>query len=233
MKLPYPVLPRFSDWTRLDFRLLWVAIASFTTLWAGSAASAEESAPSLQISRPGPTELAVFDGRWTRIADDEAEAARLTTIDVAIEDLSWIVRRMAGGVIKRTTTPPPEVSFAWDGERLHQLVSDSKGERRRLVRLGGAPETLFDPYGGDFSSHWTWTETGLELHWAQHQAHGSNLYRVDDRDQTLLIEHRIQITGISGVDPIVYRARFGRTELPAVAAASDQSGSDAVARSRR
>jgi hypothetical protein len=33
-----------------------------------------------------------------------------------------------------------------------------------------------------------------------------------------MIEYRVQITGISGVDPIVSRARFGRSKLPTGAA---------------
>jgi len=233
MKLSFPLLPRISDRTRLGFVLVAVTIASLTTILASSATTAEERVSNMYIGEPGSSELALFGGKWKRIADDEAEAARLTNIDDAVEDLTWIVRKMAGGVLKKSTVPPPEMSFTWDGVHLHQLVRSRKGEQQRLVRLGGAPETFVDPRGGDFSSTWIWTELGLQLDWVQHQAHGRNIYRVDARDQTLVVESRIQITAISGVGPIVYRSRFGRAELPAVAAAAHQTGSTPLASERR
>jgi hypothetical protein len=173
---------------------------------------------------PSPTELALYDGLWHRIDDPDEDSLRLRSIDSAIRNLSWIVRRMAAGVLKKSTAPPPEMRFSWDGERLHQLVSAESGEASsRPVELDAPPRILTDPRGEDFASSWTWTSRGLEVHCKQHQAHGSNLYRVEPHAQTLVVEHRIEVTALSGIEPIVFRSRFGRDSLSAVSSASVDS----------
>ncbi len=170
---------------------------------------------------PGSVELAPFGGQWNRIPDEEEDASRHLSIDAAIDDLSWILRSMAGRMLKKSTAPPVEMGFDWDGERLHQLVHGAHGELRRPVQLNGDSQRHTNDRGDDFSSKWVWTEGGLQVHWVQDQAFGSNLYRVDPLDQMLRVEHRIQITAISGIEPIVFRSRFGRTDLPTVTAARD------------
>ncbi|MBJ18083.1 MAG: hypothetical protein CL933_01550 [Deltaproteobacteria bacterium] len=198
-----------------------IATAAFMTL---PVAKANEGV--VLPDSPGPTELALYDGHWDRIPDDDEDASRLRSIEAAIDSLSWIVRTMASGILKKTTVPPPEMSFSWDGENLHEVVRREGGDSLRQVRLDDIPEILTDSRGEDFSSTWTWTETGLQVNWSQRQAYGTNLYRVDDRDQTLRVEHRIQITAVSDVDPIVFHSHFARTELPAVAAAGDRETRD-------
>ena len=189
----------------------------------------------IESAQPSPTQLALYEGLWRRIDDLDADGHRLRSIDSAIRDLSWIVRRMAAGVLKQSTAPPAEMQFTWDGERLHQLVTSGSGEvSRRPVELGAPPRILTDPRGEDFASSWTWTSDGLQVDWKQHQAEGSNLYRIDPQTRTLVVEHRIQVTALSGIEPIVYRSHFGRDSLPAVSSARiDVSTPGAVTRETR
>jgi hypothetical protein len=195
-----------------------VTFAAILTLWTAQNVGAEEMASE---TTPGPAVLSAYDGRWNQIADDEAEALRLDSIGAAVEEMSWIMRRVASGVLKKSTKPPPKMEFDWDGGSLHQLVGNRDGNRvqRRLVRLNGAPEILVDPRGEDFSSNWIWTKSGLQVNWKQDQAYGSNIYRVEAGSELLFVEHRIHITAISGIEPIIYRSKFERDSLPAVAAA--------------
>jgi hypothetical protein len=201
-------------------RLLACLIVGLTSSPAWSDASASLPA--------GPTELALYDGLWRRIDDPDEDSRRLRSIDAAIRNLSWIVRRMAAGVLKKSTAPPQEMRFTWDGERLHQLVDSGAGDAsRRPVELDAPPRILTDPRGEDFASSWTWTRDGLQVHWKQHQAHGSNLYRIEPQTQRLVVEHRIQVTALAGIEPIVFRSRFGRESLPAVSSARVAPGSSA------
>jgi len=171
-------------------------------------------------------DLSNFEGHWQRIESTEADAARESSIEKAIAGLSWIVRTMASGVLKRTTAPPPEMQFAWDGARLHQGLPSDDGGFSRIIELDGELITRKDNRGVDFASCWKWTDGGLRFQWEQHQAEGNNFYRIDENAETLIVQHTIRVTGISNVDPIVFVSRFGRTDLPARAAA----GLDHVAR---
>ena len=164
-------------------------------------------------------DLSGYEGHWQRIEASESEAARRTAIEKAVSGLSWIVRRMAGGVLRRSTSPPPELQFAWDGERLHQGLADENGGFSRLIELGGELRTLKDSRGVDFASAWAWTGSGLRLRWEQPQATGNNIYRLDEEAQTLIVRHTINVTAISNIEPIVFLSRFSRTDLPARAAA--------------
>lgn len=164
-------------------------------------------------------DLSGYEGHWQRIEASEAEVARKTAIEKALSGLSWIVRRMAGGILRRSTTPPPELQFAWDGQRLHQGLADENGGFSRLIELGGEPRTLKDSRGVDFDSAWAWTGSGLRFRWEQHQATGNNIYRLDEDAQKLIVEHTINVTALSNIEPIVFLSRFSRTDLPARAAA--------------
>jgi hypothetical protein len=63
------------------------------------------------------------------------------------------------------------------------------------------------------------------VRWQQHQAYGSNLYRLDG--DALVVEHTIHVTALSDVAPIVYQSRFNRSETP-----RDASGIPNVASQR-
>jgi hypothetical protein len=173
---------------------------------------------------PGPAHstLSAFDGHWIRIHDEQDHSHRLSKIETAISDLSWVVRGMASRVLKKSTIPPDKIIFSWDGHQLHQIMGEDNTQFARPVKLDGDPKTLTDSRGEAFSSHWEWTDSGLRVSWVQDQAYGSNLYRVDEKNQALLVEHRIHVTAISNIEPIVYRSSFGRALLPAVPAASDR-----------
>jgi hypothetical protein len=164
-------------------------------------------------------DLSSYQGRWEKIEDDEFDAARLSAIDSAINGLSWIVRRMAAGVLRKTTAPPPEMEFFWDGKRLHQALQGKDRAKSRPVLLDGRLRSGKDPRGVPFSWAWAWTDGGLRVNWEQHQAIGNNVYRIDERDDhTLVVQHTIQVTAISNIEPIVYLSRFSRTDPPARAA---------------
>ena len=179
-----------------------------------------------QASHPVAIDLSGFEGHWQQIEVADSETARASAIETALGKLSWIVRRFAGGVLRKSTAPPAELQFAWDGERLHQGMADKNGGFARRIDLGDEFRVLKDSRGVDFASSWIWTGDGLRLRWEQHQATGNNLYRLDQNAQILIVEHMIQVTAISNIDPIRFRSRFSRTDLPARAAA----GLDHVAR---
>lgn len=157
-------------------------------------------------------DLSEYEGHWQRIEDDSANEARLSAIGQALTGLSWIMRKFASPILKKTTIPPTEMSFVWDGQRLHQGVEGKNGDFSRAIDLDGEPVVAKDKRGVEFESAWTWTESGLLVHWEQHQATGNNIYRIDSRDHTLIVDHTIIVTAISDVQPIVFRSRFSRIE---------------------
>lgn len=166
-----------------------------------------------EVNDASHIDLSAYDGHWQRIEDSDADADRLSAIDVAISGLSWIMKKMASGVLKKTTTPPPEMKFVWDGERLFQGIDVESGEFSRPVDLDGKTYYGEDHRGVAFASSWALAGSGLRVNWEQAQATGSNLYRIDDRDHTLVVEHTINVTAISDITPIVFRSRFSRTDL--------------------
>jgi hypothetical protein len=194
------------------------------SLAANTAAETFDTPP--HLSHPVPVDLSDFEGHWQQIEVAESETARESSIETALGRLSWIVRRFAGGVLRKSTAPPAEMQFAWDGERLHQGMADKNGGFSRRIDLDDEVRVLKDSRGVDFASAWVWTGDGLRLRWEQHQATGNNFYRLDQNAQILIVEHMIQVTAISNIDPIRFRSRFSRTDLPARAAA----GLDHVAR---
>lgn len=198
--MPMPCSRRFSLWV-----LSAVQVFSLVALATSGAATDDALAP--------------YGGQWARIVDDAEDEARLTSIDTATDDLSWLVRKMATGVLKKTTEPPGELAFVWDGDVLRQRVRGPNGEFDRPVVIGTGPQSTTDPRGEETTIEWRRTDQGLEVHWSQEQAFGRNLYRVDEASQTLHVEHRIQVTAIGGIEEIVYGSRFGRLALAPVSAA--------------
>jgi len=194
---------------------LWAAFALISALTISPvslclAANAAESTVA---------DLSGFEGHWQRVEVSESDAARESAIEKAVKGLNWIVRKMASGVLRRSTAPPPELQFAWDGQQLHQGIVSKDGEFSRLIELDGDLRVLKDNRGVDFASAWTWTDQGLRLRWEQHQAIGNNVYRLDEEAQTLTVRHTIIVTAISNVEPIVFQSRFSRTDVPARSAA--------------
>jgi len=184
---------------------------------------------SLPVKADESVALDAFDGRWQRIADESEDAARLASIDSAIEDLSWLVRNMASGVLSKSVNPAGEITFVWDGEALHQSLQGPHGQIIRPVRFGAGPLPQQDGHGEDTTVEWRRTSEGLEVHWTQSQAFGRNVYRLDSDDQILHVEHRIQVTAIDGVDEIVHAARFERESLPVVSSARRHVAKAAIA----
>lgn len=189
-----------------------------------SASAAAVMTTTLDASQRSAIDLASYQGSWRQIGSDDAESARFTAIERAIGGLSWIVRKMAGGMLRSSTAPPRDMLFLWDGAQLYQSVDGKNGGFTRPVELGGEPLVATDRRGEPFSSAWASTRNGIALMWEQKQAHGRNVYWIADDGETLVVEHTINITGLSGIEPIVYESRFGRRDLPEVAAEGDPGG---------
>ncbi|MBB84882.1 MAG: hypothetical protein CL931_13825 [Deltaproteobacteria bacterium] len=164
-------------------------------------------------------DLASFVGQWARVVDVADDQGRIASIESATGDLSWIVRKMATGVLGKSTQPAGDLTFFWSGDEMRQQVRGPNGDFDRLVELGAGPKRHVERDGAETTIEWMQTADGLEVHWAQDQAYGRNLYRIDPEGQTLHVEHRLQVTAVEGVEEIVYGSRFERIVPPPVSAA--------------
>lgn len=170
---------------------------------------------------PSEEELLRFAGRWDQVADEHAEAERIANIDAALADLSWIVRKMAAGVLHTSAAPPPEVQFAWDGHRLAQLLAVDGETLVRRIDLAGTvgAATAERPPDPDPEARWAWRDGRLEVEWTRDQARGATRFRYDPTDDSLHVAYEIHVTALDGVAPIHYGTRFERRSPPTVSAA--------------
>ncbi len=195
-----------------------VAVKSLGPLAAAGHLTSEPTSDPTSASNPSSMRLADLDGRWRKLESGLDESDRLKSIDTAVEPLTWVVRKMAGGVLRSTTAPKPMLHFIWDGARLHERL---RGGEARLIVPGAGPVSAIDSRGEAFEGAWLWTPEGLRFSWRQHQAYGANLYRLDEAKRELTVDHAIHVTAIDGVRPILYRSRFAKDGIPAVSAAGD------------
>ena len=175
------------------------------------------ASPSAAVE-PSVSKLAALDGRWQLLQSETDERIRIAAIDAAVQPLTWVVRKMAGRVLRSTTAPRPEVHFVWDGRELFERVPGHRGVEARLVDPEAGTSKAIDPRGEPFEGEWRWTSDGLRFRWRQDQAYGENLYRLDASGHALTIDHAIHVTALDGVGPILYRSRFARIEHPSVSA---------------
>ena len=173
-------------------------------------------------------DLSEYQGHWQRIDDDGANEARFSAIGHALEGLSWIMRKFASPILRKTTTPPTRMDFTWDGNQLHERVEGANGNFSRAITLDGAEFVAKDSRGVEFSSAWSWTEAGLLVRWEQHQAVGNNIYRIDPQDQILIVEHTIIVTAISNVEPIIFLSRFSRSDSVALVDSGEEQADRTV-----
>lgn len=166
-------------------------------------------------------DLIAFDGNWQRVDETRDEERREAAISRAVEGMSWLIRGFAGSVLRRSTRPPEEIKFVWDGKQLQELARDQKERQYRPVRLDGQTRLAQDD-NGEVALSWHPVPQGMRLRWEQHQAYGSNVYRVEKEGKVLTVEHTIHVTAVSNVDPIVYHSHFVRRELPHISAAPPQ-----------
>ncbi len=162
--------------------------------------------------------LMAFDGNWERVDQARDEVRRVAAIDRAVGSMSWLIRGFAGRVLRKSTRPPSEIKFIWDGSELQELARDQSEEQYRPIRLDGHTRLARDDHG-EVSLSWHPAPQGMRLHWKQHQAHGSNVYRIEEARDILIVEHTIQVTALSNIEPIVYQSHFMRRELPHISAA--------------
>jgi hypothetical protein len=167
-------------------------------LAAASQAGAEDGAVDLDRFRK-------LDGDWQRVSERD-DPARLRAIERAIADLSWVTRTMAGPMLRRTTTPPDHYAFRLDAEAI--WLAERHREPRPL-RLDGS-ERRFEGDHGEVTTTARALAGAIETRWQTHQAWGTTTFRLAD-DGGLMVESLLQITAISGIEPIRYQARFERT----------------------
>ncbi len=201
-----------------------VALAREPAAEASSGISMAAAAVAVQAPPdPAVMRLADLDGRWRLLESAADTRDRMLAIDFALEPLTWVVRKMAGGVLRSSTAPRSKLHFVWDGERLHERVPGEQRVETRLIAPGAAGFTAVDHRGESFEGAWDWTSDGLRFRWRQHQAYGTNLYRMDPDKRNLTIDHSIQVTALDGLRPIAYRSHFAKDSLPAVSAVGDAS----------
>jgi len=193
------------------FCLVLAAVATFTTALPATAPAA--SAEAL-------TDLSIFEGDWRLVDQERARVHRERAIEDAVSELNWVLRKMAAPRLAESTAPPGRMQFYRRGKQLRQRVVEAKGTRERSVEIGSVPSHARTSDGEPFEAAWSLTGTGLQLDWKQHQAYGSNVYRVDPETGSLIVQQTIQITAIDDVAPIVFESRFDRRATPAVSAQS-------------
>lgn len=184
-----------------------------------SDAAAESEEESLDLAR--------FDGLWHRIEVEQDDDVRLSTIDWALEQLSWLLRTMVGKVLRQKTAPPSELHFVWEDGRLYQQRTLQNGEvLRRLV----VPDGRMRPDVDGVEIAWQASPSALRLDWIQQQARGSSVYRLGSgRSQPgqqeppeagaghggLLVEYEIQVTAVEDIRPVAFLAHFDRARASA------------------
>ena len=156
-----------------------------------------------------------LDGQWHRVTPDE-DAARLNAIDAAVADMSWLMRTMAAPILRRSTVPPPHYVFQIVPEG---LAMASRDRPLRPLQLDGV-ERHFETDRRSVTISAQQRDEAIETRWKTDQAEGSNTFRLADGGATLVVESVMQITAISGLQPIRYEARFART--PQVASPPSQ-----------
>lgn len=223
--------PRPSRTRTRALRLAWLGATALVLAGSPSvsspapisaSASASGSIPVLvpasPPASPSPAESAALTpltGRWHRVAVDEDDAMRLSAIDRALEDVSWLMRQMALRVLRKSTVPPPEMRFFWEEGQLYQKRRKATGvvEQRAVLPDG---QTRLDDEGNEFS--WHLDPEGLRLRWIHPQARGSTLFRIEPAageaadSKDLVVDYLLQVTAISDVDPVRFRVRFDRVE---------------------
>ncbi|MEE3332553.1 MAG: hypothetical protein VX246_16925 [Myxococcota bacterium] len=173
-------------------------------------------APAL-AETPAVPGLDPFDGAWERVAIEEDDAQRLSSIDSAISGLSWLVRRMAAPILRSTTSPPTRYEFVVTEP---DLLLGQRGKEPRPLPLDGREQSGAGPRGA-FKSLSSFEDGVIETEWVVTDARGSNRYTVSEDGETLVVHHMIQITTLAGVEPIRYRSHFQRTPGVASGPAAD------------
>lgn len=155
-------------------------------------------------------ELRDLDGEWRQI-EGPSNAERVAAIESAIAELSWVMRTMAAPILKRTTTPPERYEFDVASDYPHGIALAQRDEDLRPMLLDGRERHFTDQGDGEFSTRSQRHPDAIETRWKHGQAHGSTTFRLADDGSTLVVESLLQVTALSGVEPIRYETRFTRT----------------------
>lgn len=172
-------------------------------------------ASTLGAGSPPAESLVGFQGHWRRIGSDPQEE-RLRVIEAAIADLSWVMRAVAGPVLRKATVPPEQYVFEVDASEFRM---GSRGREPRPLALDGR-ERAVDGDRGRVEISSQRLATGIRTTWRTSQAHGWNTFELEDGGKQLAVKSTLIVTAISDVDPIAYVEYFGRVpegspDLPA------------------
>jgi len=213
-----------AAWLGALLALGLVALGGFPAV-AGAEISDRGPVLSDEASEPEEQtlDLARFDGLWHRIEVEQDDDVRLSTIDWALEQLSWLLRTMVGKVLRQKTVPPSELHFVWEDGRLYEQRTLEDGEvQRRLV----VPDGRMRPDADGIEIAWQASPSALRLDWIQQQARGSSVYRLapgssqpGQQDAAaagagrsgMLVEYEIQVTAVEDIRPVTFLAHFDRS----------------------
>jgi len=162
-----------------------------------------------------PQALQGFEGRWERVGSDP-EQERLSAIAAAIEELSWVMRGVAGPVLRRSTVPSDQYVFEVDAAGVRM---GSHGRAPSPLALDGRLRRI-EGERGAFEVSSEQLSDGIRTTWRSEQAHGSNTFEVADDGRHLVVRTTLTVTAISGVGPIAYVEHFRRSEDAPAAAPS-------------
>ena len=161
--------------------------------------------------------LGPFAGEWRRV-ESQPDEPRLESIRAALRELSWVTRTMATPILQRSTTPPDRYEFRVDTSYPDGIALGQRDREPRPLLLDGR-ETEGVDKDLEVTTSALRREDGIETRWRTSQAHGSTVFRLSNDGTTLVVESLLQVTAISGVEPIRYETLFVRT--PAVSSGSE------------
>ena len=153
-----------------------------------------------------PVSLSRFAGRWERVGSDP-EDERLAAISEAIAELSWVMRGIAGPLLRQSTLPSDFYVFEVDGAEVRM---GSHGRPPSRLALDGQSRAHEDDRGA-FEVTSERRAGGIRTTWHSEQAHGSNTFEVADSGERLVVRTTLVVTAISGVEPIAYVEHFRRS----------------------
>jgi hypothetical protein len=156
---------------------------------------------------PTPADLRRYQGVWVRIESTEERRALFAAIERAVMTIPRLLRALARTAMRREIKPPQRYEFVLEGDALW-LAADGRapsplpldGEPHEGSDLDGKPLVLCSRLAGG----------ALETRWQREDSRGSNLYRLSDDGERLVVVQTIESEHFEG--PVAYRATFRRTE---------------------
>jgi hypothetical protein len=146
-----------------------------------------------------------FAGEWERVGSEPTQE-RLSAIETAITPLSWVMRGIAGPVLRNSTQPSARYVFEVDDDGVRM---SSRGEAPSPLTLDGQTRIARSDRGV-FEVRSERQGDGIRTHWKAEEAYGSNTFELQGLGEEMIVSTTLVVTAISGVKPIVYAERFRR-----------------------